>query len=503
MKIDLSKEEFQRLYNAILDKCAVEEGFQPLGKGEALFGFGRILNDKKHSGVLHIKKIMESKEKVKSVMEAYNKKMINGKYLYDRYRELQSDKIDKISLTLFYKDVYLKFIGYNDIATFLTQSRRDNPLTGREKEDSQKLEKLADSNFLYYRCYYYSYRKNTVKNFNFKINKTNNTFTLTGLHDSQISSDVADGTVYSGEKIEFLERNARFELKSEENPKEKISLLVYRGTRPLDKQIFLRGIYLTVSSFGFPISGEMIMAKIDNPESKLSTDTETLIKRYLNLERRNFFTPDASLLQNEHLRAKDKTLSVLEPLVGQYFVWSFSYFTNDESKKDQIRVYKSKFEIYSDYKAELYSAYGLGGNIGDRLDCWLWVADELKSDDLNQISANRKASVTAFKGDDFIIKSHSMMDIPNPSSELATAEVPGDESIKYNPNDYIKGVYCSFGSRNRDFLASALIFERISDVTVYKDSKPRSFSYQEVSESEAYKILRDHYVKTTVQWKSE
>ncbi len=524
MRKIISKKIFTLLHDQIMRKCQTNEEFDLLGKGEALYGFGRFKDD---SEIPSIRNQMARTASIKKILESRTSSVINGKYLYDRIREARKPKTTFIELSTFYEKIFTLFIGFNSLEEYIEAAKLTESLTSEDLHYTNAISSSSSSlsaleNAEKFQGYYYSKKHKKVRHFELDIDQQSKKAELSKLHDTLTESG-ADASIYSG-KMELIGPNLRFELENKLNKHQKCYLILHNDHFPLHSLAFIKGIFLGISTFDHPFSSETLVTSMNkdegsgewNPHEKKAE----LAAQYLNLQQHSIYNRSSPILENIALKPYQKPLNALQPLVGYYNVWSFSYYS-DEATIDQIKLYKSKFEVLEDYTSFLISAYGYDEN-SDKiaLNCFLSLT-EISNVNFRNPKGTRKVSVTA-RDEDSHIKSHAMMTIPPfpPTAPDKLEKFTADDK-KAIKNSYrnVKGVYSSFGTRRRPFLATAVLFERLGFTekddcfslanqslaqTQFAQSEAKTYTAKEMMgkdgiKKELYEEIKKHYKNTSIE----
>ena len=476
MKAAIPKKIFNLLYQKIIIKCQSDPAFDPLGKGEGLFGFGKT---DKQGNPGTIKAVMMKDTGVQALAKTLKTGTINGKYLYERMREMEDISITTITITPFYQKLYVNFIGFTTWNSFLYSLLKEGLITQEEKSKADLLQNSAVDNQLspvIYHGFYFSLQTRAVKSFFLQFSKNHLQAHLWGFHDSptQIGSD---GTPYVG-KITTSQNNLRLELTSKTNPKNKITLILNIGSKSFQDHDYVRGLYLTISSKGEPLSGEVIFI---NEEKSEFSQKKLFAEKYLNLQQHSIKTENTFVDGLDNIKVKHHDINQLANLQGYYTGLSFQHF--DEEDQTKCKLYLSTFYIADNYRSKLHSAYSHNDTATSiKLHCSIWLTE----------GQNQKkfASVLAYTQDLFIVKNHALIEIP---------DIAGKK--------YVKGVFSSIGHKNRELLASAVLFKRISNIEEWGKIVPRSFKGVSIGEpisnftvdDEYFNELRKHHIQTTIR----
>ena len=518
MKRLIPKKIFALLHAQIITKCKQKDGFEILGVGEALYGFGRFKDDKENPS---IRFQMEQHPAIAKILLSRPNAVINGKYLYDRIRETQNGENYLIEISPFYEKIYMLFINYNSYDEFVSKliksgdiSKNDLTVTKLEAASSSK---VTQRNYHHYEGYYYSNKHREVNQINLKIDHSTKWAQFVRIHTAN-SATGSDPSIYEG-PFEIIGANMRFELRNTINEKHKIYLILHNNYFRPRNLAFIKGVFMGLSSYDEPLSSEIIITTKDKQENEKWVEDEErkeLAHQYLNLQKLSIFNPSPPIRKNIGLRPQGKPLNALQPLVGYYHAWSFSYYPED-AKPENFKFYKSKFVVMKDYRSYLVSAYGHDENTGKvKLPCIL-NPTEVTSVNYYTITGDRNVSITA-KDEEGNVKSHAMVTIPKiPAiSEEEYRKLPKKEKDKlFNSYKYIKGGFSSFGTKKRPFLSSVVIFERLgvefnpnhlnwvgSQITQkeFDDLPVGPLRLDQIGgeKSEVFEILKTHYDNTNI-----
>lgn len=132
----LLKNTFRILLEEIIKYFKDSNNISTNYNNSQLYGFGNFDTEKPNL-----------KDELEQILKGY----VNGKYLYNKFRELQSGKpIIKISRD--YKFLFFNYLGYKDIYEFLETNLFDEI---EKKSQIELLNKGSQQSNYYYVCYYY------------------------------------------------------------------------------------------------------------------------------------------------------------------------------------------------------------------------------------------------------------------------------------------------------------------------------------------------------------
>ncbi len=140
----LTKQTFNRLLKSVISHFKKSHDFPSKYKDSQLYGFGNYDT---------------TKPNLKNDLELILRGYVNGKYLYNKQREVASGKpIVKISRD--YRELYFNYLGYTGIYDFLDKEMKN--VDEREKQ-IQLIENISRNEDFHYVCYYYGEDKKMTK----------------------------------------------------------------------------------------------------------------------------------------------------------------------------------------------------------------------------------------------------------------------------------------------------------------------------------------------------
>ncbi|WP_435261253.1 hypothetical protein [Tenacibaculum sp. nBUS_03] len=244
--LTVTKYVFQKLLEKVITKFKVDNSIDATYKDFQLYGFGNF---------------DPNLPSIKSELELLLKGYVNGKYLYNKTREVSTGKpIIKISRE--YKFLFFNYIGYKDVSDFIEKEIHDK----EEREKQLKLLKSSASNEdFYYVCYYYGEDKKMTKG---QIIIYNNwkTFELIFVYQNKKGLPIYYN-LFGNIKQEnsFVHFDAKFFTKR--GKIEGANFIFYVGKSYLNERPILVGAYSSFDKYDHSVAGNMIMVRKDNRQA--------------------------------------------------------------------------------------------------------------------------------------------------------------------------------------------------------------------------------------------
>ncbi|MEO1258896.1 MAG: hypothetical protein AAFZ15_08855 [Bacteroidota bacterium] len=329
----MTRKIYEVVHNMIIEKCKEKPDFSLITqKGASLYGFGKFSNVPNT-----IKGIMLESEAVKDYMNKYfqprvNKntvrhaKFLNGKFLYDRYRDLKNEK-ETIEFSGLYQELFFRFIGYRNIEVFLDKIEQEGDKVNKEEINIQRalIESLDDGEpsrlAIEYHGYYYSINNHETPFFTLKVDFYKEMIAQEDdFHDAKIGVEPKN---YRG-KGRLIGGTVYFNLKNAKN--NVMNIFIYRGEVDLRKKKYFRGCFMTISSHGYPVYGKVVFLNVNelgkgSPEYH---ENKLWAQRELFYDFKNFRVSPRIEDTLKDISVNKTKLRVIEPMVGVYIVWSFT-----------------------------------------------------------------------------------------------------------------------------------------------------------------------------------
>ncbi|MFD1294514.1 hypothetical protein ACFQ5N_11775 [Lutibacter holmesii] len=291
--LSLTIEYFKILLTLVHKKFIEKHGLKKLPKTFQLYGYG-VYN--------------EDKPSLKSDFEKIGDDFVNGKYLYDKSREIFKDK-QTIKLNAYYKSVLLLYIGYDNFEQFL----KEHPLSKLEIEKQLSLNGTAKQNETHYYLNYYFgeddviIKGRTVISNNWK--KIQHTF-LYPLEDGTFKEHYSNGNVIL--KGDTLCINSK--TLSGEKYIDGASEIYYIGHKSPSSIKYLVGTYCTFDIYTNTVAGRSILEKCNSKEEMEEKSKDPNIPAYIAMEIRN-----KRIVNNSNVPKNALELSKMSPFASIYY----------------------------------------------------------------------------------------------------------------------------------------------------------------------------------------
>ena len=295
----LTSEYFKLILEKVQEKFITNHKLPKLPKNFQLYGYGAF---------------DESKPNLKSDFEDIGSEFINGKYLYDKSRELGKGK-PRIKLNQYYKSIILLYLGYKNFNDFLD----DHILSELEYNKQRALIFDADDDKTYYYINYYFgeddliLKGQTIISNNWK--KIQHTF-MYPLEDGTLKEHYSNGNVNRhGDTISIktktLSGNKYIDGASE---------IYYIGHKEPSNINYLIGTYCTFDIYTNTVAGRSILEKCDSKEIMEEKSKTANIPPYIAMEIRNKRIENDKVVPKNHLELSNKSpyASLYGKLAGTY-----------------------------------------------------------------------------------------------------------------------------------------------------------------------------------------
>lgn len=268
----------------------------------------------------------EEKPNLKSDFEKIRDEFVNGKYLYDKSREIFKDK-PVIKINEYYKSILLLYVGYENLEDFL----EDHPLSDLEIEKQLALnEKSTPEQTQYYLNYYFGeddviIKGRTVISNNWK--KIKHTF-LYPLEDGTIKEHYSNGNVIL--KGDTLCINTK--TLSGEKYIDGASEIYYIGHKSPSSIKYLVGTFCTFDIYTNTVAGRSILERCDSKEEMEEKSRDPNIPAYIAMEVRN-----KRIVNNSKVPKNSLELSSMSPFASIYYkipgTYEITFHFSDEFKE--------------------------------------------------------------------------------------------------------------------------------------------------------------------------
>lgn len=320
----LTSEYFKILIDKIHEEFLKRHRLKQLPKTFQLYGYGAF---------------NENKPSLKSDFEALGSEFINGKYLYDKFREFEKGK-PLIKLNHYYKTIILLFLGYQDYEEFLLENK-----TSDDEHDKQlTLLRTNDDDITYYYINYYFGEDNTILKGQSIISKNwkkiQHIF-MYPLEDGTLREYYSHGNIKRQGDTLTIKTNTL----SGDKYIDGASEIYYLGHRAPSNIKYLIGTYCTFDLFTNTVAGRSILEKCESKQEMEQKSKDPNIPPYIAMEIRNKRIVNPSVVPRHALELSNNSpyASLYGKLPGTYKV-TFD-FADGFKEKLKFKILKSNFEI--------------------------------------------------------------------------------------------------------------------------------------------------------------
>lgn len=241
----LTKFVFEKLLKSVVSKFKQSNLITSSYKDSQLYGFGNF---------------DISKPSIKGELEMLLKGYVNGKYLYNKTREVSTGK-PFIKISREYKFLFFNYLGYKDVFEFLYEEIKE------EEEKDKQLQLLGNHSSnedYYYVCYYYGEDKRMTKG---QVIIYNNwkTFELVFVYQDRKGKPIfynLFGTIK--QENNFVHFDAKFF--TGKGKIEGANFIFYVGKSFENERPILEGTYSSFDKYDHSIAGNLIMVRKETKE---------------------------------------------------------------------------------------------------------------------------------------------------------------------------------------------------------------------------------------------
>jgi hypothetical protein len=321
----LSKNTFRVLLHNVTKRFKDKHAITVRYKDSQLYGFGNYNSEKPN---------------LKNDLEQILKGYVNGKYLYNKYRELQSGKpIIKISRE--YKLLFFNYLGYKDIYTFIEGEVLNDV---EKKEQLELLNKNVQQSEHYYVCYYFGEDNKMNKGQVFIYSEWGKIEMIYVYRDDAGHKGIYRfyGTIKQSEDFVFFDTKFYIEGKKSEGAK----FIFFIGKSSQNERHYLIGTYSGFDKYDRAIAGKMILKKYN---SKMEVEEEVneenfdpIICQELN---KNRMVVESSIRKNPLLFSEKSPFSQI--LLKTTGIYSFIFKIETLQYKLDLKIEKFHYNIIS------------------------------------------------------------------------------------------------------------------------------------------------------------
>lgn len=323
--LTLTSEYFNLLIELVLQKFKSKHKLAKLPKAFQIYGYGPF---------------DENKPSLKNDLEEIGSQFINGKYLYDKFRELEKGK-SMIKLNEYYKSLILLYLGFNDVQDFLDTHKLSEQET--EKQLSLIYSDKSDATY-YYINYYFGEDKSILKGKTIISNnwkKIQHVF-MYPHEDGTAREHFSHGTITrQGDTISI-----RTKTLSGGRYIDGASEIYYIGHKSLTNIKFLVGTYCTFDVYTNSVAGRSILEKCESKEEMDERAESNRIPPYIAMEVRNKrIVNDKSTVARHFLEISEKSpyASIYGKIPGYY---KFNFNIEDSFNDTiELKILDTNFKI--------------------------------------------------------------------------------------------------------------------------------------------------------------
>jgi len=349
---------FKLLHTKILKKFKDASNDVIANKTTQLYGFGN-----------YNRQLPSLKKELEKISESY----INGKYIYDKIREIEAGK-PTLKLSGYYKVVLFKYLGYDNIIEFIKYEVKDNS----EREKQQKLlnkdETIKENYYVYY---HYGEIKEVIKGQVTVINNWKNVVYnfIYPQEDGSNKEFSYHGTIIRRSDTLHIKTKTLIGGKMVEGGDD----VLYIGHSEPSSGAFLLGTYSAYDVFNKAIAGKLIWEKCDTKEEMIKKSFAKKTPAYIAQEIRNKRIVNRGIVPNSILELSPNSpfSSTYDKLPGEYklsflnnskLIGDFGFNINPFTFKttpidDGVLIVEDNFSIISNGSV-LYMSFKLVGATG-------------------------------------------------------------------------------------------------------------------------------------------
>jgi len=221
----------------------------------------KIINNYNDSQIYGFGNYDAERPNLKNDLEIVLRGYINGKYLYNKYREASTGK-PIIKLSREYKYVFFNYLGYKDVNEFLLE---DSIPKKEKNKQLDLLNQISTTQEYYYVCYYYG-EDNKMTKGQIVIYNNWKTFELVFVYKDQ-----KQNPIYFNLFGNIIQENnfVHFDTKypTDRGKIEAANIIFYVGKLALNERPILIGTYSSFDKYDHSIAGKIIMVLKDDKTS--------------------------------------------------------------------------------------------------------------------------------------------------------------------------------------------------------------------------------------------
>ncbi len=320
----LTSEYFKLLLEKIHSEFKKRHQLSDLPKAFQLYGYGVF---------------DETRPSLKQDLEEIGTDFINGKYLYDKSRELEKGK-SLIKLNQYYKTLALLYLGYKNVKDFI----EDHKLSDSEHEKQLDLIFKNNDEITYYYINYYFGEDNTILKGQTIISnnwkKIQHIF-MYPLEDGTLKEHYSHGSIKRQGDTITIKTNTL----SGDRYIDGASEIYYVGHKAPSNINYLIGTYCTFDIYTNTVAGRSILEKCESQEEMEAKSKSATIPPYIAMEIRNKRIVNKSIVPKHALELSSNSpyASLYGKLPGTYELT----FTFDDGFVETLnfKIQPSNYEI--------------------------------------------------------------------------------------------------------------------------------------------------------------
>lgn len=319
-------EYFEVLIGLITDAFKAKHALEKIPKSVQFFGYGNY---------------DPNKPNLKSDFESFVNDFVNGKYLYDKFRDFYKGK-PVINLNQYYQSIILQYIGYESLDSFLKAQKLNAAVEKRQ------IALLSIDNKLktfYFVNYYYGednaiYKGETVILDNWK--KIKSTY-MYPQDDGSIIEHYSFGSIVRREDTLHIDSKTLLDGKLVEGGRE----TYYIGHNDPSNIMYLIGTYCTFDIYTNTVAGQSILEKCSSREEMEEKARSIEIPPYIAMEIRNKRIVNRSVVPKHSLEISEQSpyASIYKNLAGVYELTFISDFGFNEVLN--FEILQTNFKVIS------------------------------------------------------------------------------------------------------------------------------------------------------------
>ena len=328
----ITSEYFEVFIKLITDRFKAKHSLSKMPKSVQFFGYGNYNPEKPN---------------LKSDFECLANDFVNGKYLYDKFRDFYRGK-PLITLNQYYQSIILQYIGYESLESFLKAQKFSSAIEKKQFELFNADNKLKT---YYYVNYYYGednsiYKGETIISDNWK--KIKSTF-IYPQDDGTLIEHYSFGNIVRRDDTLHIDSKTLLNGKLFEGGRE----TYYIGHNDPSNIMYLVGAYCTFDIYTNTVAGQSILEKCSSKEEMEKKARSIEIPPYIAMEIRNKRIVNISTTPKNPFEISEQSpyASIYKNLAGFYLLT----FRSEQGIKETLsfKISKTNYKVIS-YSENVY-----------------------------------------------------------------------------------------------------------------------------------------------------